>query len=981
MSIDPDSSPGPDGLNGKFFQATWEIISNDLVNPIQSFFSGGVFLPKFFSHTCLVMIPKVEHSQQFSDLRPISLCNVTSKIISKIINSKMGPLLPKLISPNQSGFIKGKMISENILLAQEILNDMGKPNKGGNMVIKLDMAKAYDKVSWPYLYAVMKRLGFNDHWVNLILKFISNNWYSLVLNGGRFGFFKSENGLRQGDLISPSLFVISAEPLSILLNKLHDDPNFRNFYMNKRGPNINHLCFADDVILFTSGNRKSLKRIMRTLESYEAASGQQINKHKSTIILHSKASSRRVDRASRITGMKKESLPFKYLSCPLYTGRKRISYYTEMIHKILTRIRGWNYKLLSPGGKSTLIKHVLQAMPSHLLAVLQPPKGVFKIIELELNRFFWSDTDGAKRYHWSSWDNMAFPFTEGGTNFRSLGDVSKAFTAKQWWRFRTVESLWSIFLNAKYSHKSHPVKVKWRAGPLYKLILPDFSPKNICLKDILVDGVWHWDLCPGVHDQVKIFIQNMDIIIQDFNDKPIWKLSNNGSFSVGSAWNLLRHSRAENSFISKVWHKALPFKMSFVSWRILLRKISTDDNIQKFDIRSNLKCHCCRIPVPESTQHLFVNGTLALAAWKHFGSLMGISGIFRTLQEAFNSWWSVVPNNPISVLLIRICPIVVVWELWRTRCSSRFGKKKYFLPKLLHQIGQTILMIIRLQFLNFKYDLSWEELIQLLDKKIVFKFCRIVYWNKPASNFFKLNSDGTLRNESCGGGGVIRDAQGKMIMAYSIHFNNGTSNNAEAKALLFGIQWCIQHNITNIELETDSILLLSWVKQIFKIPWQIEGTIRDIRRHLEGATWSIQHCYREANKVSDLLAAMSHNHRGIKIFSYFEDLSTQIRGHINLDMCGTPNFRIRNKKFKDITFNDVEKRGIGFIEGPNSSEEEGIKEQDWLLPIANVGRIMKQILPQNAKFSKEAKETMQECVSEFIRPERRRFRDIEEIFA
>ncbi|XP_059278180.1 uncharacterized protein LOC132032562 [Lycium ferocissimum] len=117
--------------------------------------------------------------------------------------------------------------------------------------------------------------------------------------------------------------------------------------------------------------------------------------------------------------------------------------------------------------------------------------------------------------------------------------------------------------------------------------------------------------------------------------------------------------------------------------------------------------------------------------------------------------------------------------------------------------------------------------------RIINGYFRIVYWNKPASNFFKLNSDGSLRNGSCGGGGIIKDAQGKMIMAYSIHFNNGTSNSAEAKALLFGIQWCIQHNFTNIELETDSILLLSWVKQIFKIPWQIEGTIRDIRRKLQ----------------------------------------------------------------------------------------------------------------------------------------------------
>ncbi|XP_059277915.1 uncharacterized protein LOC132032155 [Lycium ferocissimum] len=220
--------------------------------------------------------------------------------------------------------------------------------------------------------------------------------------------------------LSPSLFVLSAELLSVLLNKLYGDLNFRNFYMHKNGPKINHLCFADDVILFTSGNRKSLKRIMRVLRTYEEASGQIVNKHKSSIILHPKASSRRTDRAARLTGMKKESFPFQYLGCPLYLGRKRISTFSGMIDKILARTRGWNNKFLSTGG------------------------GV----------------DGAKRQHWASWDNLFFPYTEGGANFRKLMDIFKAYSGKQWWRFRTQDSLQSQFLKAKYSPRSHPVTVK-----------------------------------------------------------------------------------------------------------------------------------------------------------------------------------------------------------------------------------------------------------------------------------------------------------------------------------------------------------------------------------------------------------------------------------------------------------------------------------------------------------------------------------------
>lgn len=97
MAIDPDSSLGPDGFNEKNFQVTWDVICYDLANAIQSVF-GGVDLPRFFTHTYLVMIPKVDHPQVFSYLRPISLCNVTTKLISKLINSKISSILPRIIS-------------------------------------------------------------------------------------------------------------------------------------------------------------------------------------------------------------------------------------------------------------------------------------------------------------------------------------------------------------------------------------------------------------------------------------------------------------------------------------------------------------------------------------------------------------------------------------------------------------------------------------------------------------------------------------------------------------------------------------------------------------------------------------------------------------------------------------------------------------------------------------------------------------------
>lgn len=155
---------------------------------VKDFFYGRT-LTKFFSHTCLVLIPKVESPTTFFQLRPISLSNFSSKVISKIVSNRLTNLLPKIISKNQTGFIKGRLITENILLTQEIIQNIKSKNKGGNVVIKLDMVKAYDKVSSQFLTFVLRKMGFTKNFTNMILRLFSNVWYSIIINGTRYNFF------------------------------------------------------------------------------------------------------------------------------------------------------------------------------------------------------------------------------------------------------------------------------------------------------------------------------------------------------------------------------------------------------------------------------------------------------------------------------------------------------------------------------------------------------------------------------------------------------------------------------------------------------------------------------------------------------------------------------------------------------------------------------------------------------------------------
>ncbi|XP_019241989.1 PREDICTED: uncharacterized protein LOC109222035, partial [Nicotiana attenuata] len=265
-----------------------------------------------------------------------------------VIGSRLGPILPKIISANQSGFVKGRNISQNIMLAQEIVHGIKKPTMGSNVVIKHDMAKAYERVSWSFTCIMLRRMGFSEMIIDMIWRTMSNNWYSVIVNGTRCGFFQSTRGLKQGDPLAPSLFIIGAELLSRMLNLLNHDQPFHGFYMQKRGPQINHLSFAGDIIIFTSGRRTSLRKIMWILSNYESTSGQLINRHKSPFMTAPCVLPSAVRRIQRETSFYRKDSPLTYLGCPLYTCRIRIMYFNGLISKVLGRIKGWHGVMTRP---------------------------------------------------------------------------------------------------------------------------------------------------------------------------------------------------------------------------------------------------------------------------------------------------------------------------------------------------------------------------------------------------------------------------------------------------------------------------------------------------------------------------------------------------------------------------------------------------------------------------------------------------------
>uniref|UniRef100_A0A8R7R6G8 Reverse transcriptase domain-containing protein n=1 Tax=Triticum urartu TaxID=4572 RepID=A0A8R7R6G8_TRIUA len=412
-------------------------------------------MPEMVNSTVLVLIPKVKNPQHLSQYRPISLCSVLYKLASKVLALRLRPLLQGLISKEQSAFVPGRLITDNVLLAYECIHFL-KRGKSGACAVKLDMAKAYDRVEWSYLRAIMSKLGFADAWINRVMSCVETVSFPVRVNGNYSQIFKPSKGIRQGDPISPYLFLLCAEGFSCMLKKYGAGHLSRGVRVGIHCPWISHLLFADDCMVFTQATAEGANRLQEVLERYRIGSGQMVNKQKSAIFFSGNSDDNMKAAIHQGTEITVEALVEKYLGLPTALGRSTDENFQHILATIKRLVAGWAPKLLSSAGREVLIKSICQAIPTYSMSCFKLSKKLCKKIIAVLARFWWGGDEKKRKMHWVKWKDLAIPKVCGGMGFKDLVLFNKAMLAKQGWRLIcNPGSLCARVLRGKYYHEGN----------------------------------------------------------------------------------------------------------------------------------------------------------------------------------------------------------------------------------------------------------------------------------------------------------------------------------------------------------------------------------------------------------------------------------------------------------------------------------------------------------------------------------------------
>ncbi|OMO84846.1 reverse transcriptase [Corchorus capsularis] len=554
-------APGVDGIQPIFYQRNWVTVKESLLKFVDEAITSGKIDVNLL-HAHMVLIPKGSNPTSVKDFRPITLLNTCYKILSKVLVNRMRPILQRIIGPFQNSFLAGRSTTDNILITQEIVHTLSNlKGRKGAMILKIDLQKAYDNVSWEFLHEVLNFFGFPTQLISLIMFCVTNIDLSIIWNGKALPSFKPQQGLRQGDPLSPYLFILAMERLSHMILERVDRKQWVPVKSCRSGPKLSHLFFADDLMLFGPASEEQVNLIMDVLLDFGKASGLEMNLLKSKLWVSPNISKQQAGRLSSLCGIPLGQDLGTYLGVPIIHTKVTRSTYSYVIDRVLKKLANWKGKVLSYAGRRTLIQSSLSSIPVYTMQTALLPVSVCEKLDQVSRNFLWGGDVKNSHDHLVNWDRVCRPKGNGGLGLRKARLTNVAMLAKTWWKLQMRQhSLYTEifeekylkgveFVNSKYTSRQSST---WRGdGPLINHVLSsdaDSFARDTKVASILTsDG--EWDL-----NALRPFLSNLKLeeirAIRYFTsslegDRCAWAWDKSGCFTTKSAYgvlaNLFRH--------------------------------------------------------------------------------------------------------------------------------------------------------------------------------------------------------------------------------------------------------------------------------------------------------------------------------------------------------------------------------------------------------------------------------------------------------
>ncbi|XP_074301549.1 uncharacterized protein LOC141632948 [Silene latifolia] len=818
FQLGPTKSPGPDGIPAIFYQKFWCHIKTEVEDAVLFMLNNGT-ISSDFNRTAITLIPKVNSPETVDNFRPISLCNVIIKIVTKCISNRLKKVMPFLVGDYQNGFVPGRNIGDNILLSHELLHHITKKRFGKRclLAVKVDMSKAYDRLNWNFVKCTLLSMNFPSKFVQLIMNCITSVSYEVLINGSPGKSFRPKAGIRQGDPMSPYIFALCTEVLSQLLCDAQDKKLLNGIQLSRNAPPISHLLFADDSIFFMDAKISHCETLMGLLNLYGDASGQRINDAKTTITISPNCTLRNYRKCLKVLKAPGNKGMGKYLGLPTDFGSSKKEIFVTIYDKVRYRILSWNNNYLSSTGRLTLINSVLSLLSLFSLSVFQIPVSVSSKINSLLSQFWWGGTVLRQSLHWCSNIFINASKSGGGLGIRNIRCLNQSLLAKIGWKIL-------------FSPNSLIARV---LGPKYKI-----SSCTFLNSSFVQQGTQSWGE-RGVHWGLRLlrnhlswqadevyslcgenmapYILSIPLSSGDFDDSLFWDLNKNGRYSVKSG---------------EASKRNLP-------WNYHCKLCSTLDN------------------QIESLEHLFRDYSIASHFWA--GSRLGIRssiGANVSIQTWVINWitFLIKDSSPISCTLF----VSTLWRIWCLRNELLY--RSDVVMDFSSQIKMLTTDAINNSTAAKRHFISSADIFAPTNMDIASirnhsPFLLIGDSLCPCS--IRLKCDVSWRLDfRASAGWVFLDSHGNVIQSGQSRFWAGSTLQAEATGFLHALLDAVNQGFYHIDAQTECLSLALQLAECLDVHQELKSILCSISSLLSSChCCSISHYPRATNRIAHRLAA------------------------------------------------------------------------------------------------------------------------------